>query len=304
MDTEKIKQSLIPVSKSLPPNYEALQLAAETPLQKQFDNRKGPSVNGSEQIDYHVFCPAKADGDKTRYPVVIWLHGMSQGKCFREPLRRTDIANFTAPEYQAKFGDGAYIMVPRANEDLGECATYGFWYTNTWFGDYENVQVSSQLPQLTAAIRQFLREEEANIDPARVYLVGFSAGGYMTWQTLLAMPDVFAAAVPICQALFVPTDQQLRTVAHVPMWVICGEKDGLFEKYVVPTIDKLRLTHAADLRVTILDKVLNPDYSPAESEHHSWVPVTFDMLYNDGKPYDKKYPDGFIHWLMSHRRQK
>jgi len=320
MDMEKILQSLVPVKGVFSDEQIAEMVANETPLQKQFDNRVGPSVDGSPTIDYHVFSPAKK-GDTAKYPVLIWLHGMSQGARFREPIRGTDVANFASLEFQAKFGGGAYVVVPRANEDLGMYATEGFLFTNSWLSGYDATKTAgpvpellmnaiesgrqippSQMPELAAALRQFLSEEEANVDLSRVYLAGFSAGGYMTWQTMLAMPDVFAAAVPICQAHIVPTDDALQTISNIPLWVICGEKDYLYGLSVAPTIERLTETHTADLRVTIFENVYNPDRTPAEDEHFSWVPVTFDMFYNDGKPYDEKYPKGFIDWLMSHKK--
>jgi len=317
MDVEKILRSMVPVKGSISDEHIAERVANETALQKQFDNRVGPSVNGSPTIDYHVFSPAKK-GDTTKYPVLIWLHGMSQGMCFREPVRGTDVANFASPEFQAKFGGGAYVVVPRANEDLGSYATEGFLYSHSWMSGFDTSKSSglapellsainraetpSQIPELVAAIRQFFNEEQANIDLSRVYLAGFSAGGYMTWQMMLAMPDVFAAAVPICHAYFVPTDDALQTISRIPLWVICGKKDILYEPSVAPTVAKLIETHTADLRITILENVYNPDRTSAESEHHSWVPVTYDMFYNDGKPYDEKYPEGFIDWLMSHKK--
>ena len=299
---EKVKQSLISVKDKYTEAEIAQMAANESDLQKQFDNRVGPSVNGSPQIDYHVFSPAKKS-DTTRYPVLIWLHGMSQGQCFREPLRGTDVANFASAKYQAKFGDGAYIMVPRANEDLGMYATYGFMYTNSWLAGQQENGTPNQLPELVAAIRQFFAEEEANIDFSRIYLTGFSAGGYMTWQTLFAMPDIFAAVSPVCHALYIPLEENLAAISHVPLWIICGKDDFLYEPYVKPTVEKLQALHPAELlRTTIIDTVYNPDRSDVENQHFSYIAVTYDMFYNDGAPYDEKYPEGFITWLMSHKK--
>ena len=305
MDKEKIKQSFKPVKEIVTADIAAQNLAGETKLQKLFDNRKGPSVGGSPQIDYHVFSPTKTAGAK--YPVFIWLHGMGDGSCFREPLRRWPISNFASPEYQAKFtGGGAYIVVPRANEDLGMMATGDYYfYTKSWISGEnfdDDYPPQSQVPELTAAIRQFLNEERENVDLSQVYLAGYSAGGYMTWQTILAMPDIFAAAAPICHARIVPTHEQMQTVKNIPLWVICGEKDYLYPQFVAPTIENLRKTHGADLRTTIFEDVYNPDYSLAPSQHASWVPVTNNMFYNDGKPYDQNYPEGFIAWLNQHSK--
>lgn len=314
METEKLLASMKPVKEIFDDKLVADYLANENELQKKFDNRTGPQINGRPAIDYHVFSPAKEAGQK--YPVLVWLHGMSGGRHFRAPVDSI-VTSFAKPEMQTKFGGGAYIVVPRANEDFGMCATDGFLFSNSWLvgmNTEENEAIPmekiravdngrTQLPELTAALRQFIAEEAAFIDHDRVYLAGNSAGGYMTWQTLLAMPDVFAAAAPVCHAAFVPRDEFMPRFAHMPLWVICGELDSLYKTSVEPCVEKLRAKHPADkLRVTIFDKVRNPNRMPAESEHHAWVPVANDMFYADGIPYDINYPDGFIAWLMSHTK--
>jgi predicted peptidase len=40
--------------------------------------------------------------------------------------------------------------------------------------------------------------EDFSADPDRVYLTGLSMGGYGTWYTAMARPDLFAAIAPIC----------------------------------------------------------------------------------------------------------
>lgn len=296
MDRDQIAKTLKPVKSLFTAEQVAEKVANETPLQKLFDNRTGPSVNGSPSIDYHVFSPEK-NGKK--HPVLIWLHGMAQGSCFREPVRGTDVANFASPAFQEKLGGSAYVVVPRANEDLGDYSTEIFYFTNSWLAGEGDLPGNPQIPELVGALRQFMAEEAEHIDLNRIYLAGFSAGGYMTWQTLLAMPEVFAAVAPICHARFIPSDAQLQSVSQIPMWLICGEKDFLYEPFVAPTIEKIKTTHNPEkLRITLLESVLNPDRTPAPSEHHSWVPVTFDMFYADGAVYDEKYPKGFIDWLV------
>jgi predicted peptidase len=299
MDMEALIKSMKPVAEVIPPEQGAEKTANETPLQKLFDDRVGPETEGMPAINYHVYSPPREGG---KYPVLIWLHGMGQGYCHREPVRGTAISNFASPEYQAKFGGGAYIMVPRANEDLGKVDTLArFMYSNSWIAGGEEGGTPSQLAGLVAAIKQFLEEEKEHIDPNRVYLAGFSAGGFMTWQVLLAMPEAFAAAAPICHARIVPTARQLETIEDVPLWIVCGEQDALYTPFVAPTIGALA-GHKAELRTSILDTVYNPDRTVVEHQHFSWVPVTYDMLYDDGKPYDEKYPKGFIAWLTGHKK--
>jgi len=59
-------------------------------------------------------------------------------------------------------------------------------------------------------------------DRTRLYLVGVSMGGRGVWDTVLARPELFAAAVPICAAGD-PTD--LRRIKHLPVWCFHGGAD-------------------------------------------------------------------------------
>lgn len=78
----------------------------------------------------------------------------------------------------------------------------------------------------------------------------------------------------------------------------------MYKPYVAPTVELLRRAHGTELRTTIFENVYNPDYTLAANQHTSWVPVTNDMFYNDGKPYDETYPQGFISWLNSHKNRR
>ena len=46
-------------------------------LRDQFQKGSGSEVNGYT-IDYRYYSPVKEE-DETKYPLVIWLHGMGQG---------------------------------------------------------------------------------------------------------------------------------------------------------------------------------------------------------------------------------
>ncbi len=50
------------------------------------------------------------------------------------------------------------------------------------------------------SIKRFIdnAKKEYNIDESRIYLCGLSMGGYGTWYTAMAYPELFAAIAPCC----------------------------------------------------------------------------------------------------------
>lgn len=61
------------------------------------------------------------------------------------------------------------------------------------------------------------------IDPARIYLIGFSLGGMGSWEVALDQPERFAAVVPIGGRMGSPADA--HRLKDVPVWVFNGEHD-------------------------------------------------------------------------------
>jgi predicted peptidase len=66
---------------------------------------------------------------------------------------------------------------------LPQCKKDSFWAASD-MADYA-------VAALDEAVREF------NGDPDRLYLAGFSLGGYGTWQIAAANPGKFAALVPV-----------------------------------------------------------------------------------------------------------
>ena len=60
------------------------------------------------------------------------------------------------------------------------------------------------------------------IDPDRVYLIGYSMGGFGTFAFLNDEPRMFAAAMPIAGGADVAIARNLR---RIPLWIFHGEKD-------------------------------------------------------------------------------
>lgn len=75
------------------------------------------------------------------------------------------------------------------------------------------------------ALKELLDEVETNynIDNERIYLTGYSMGGYGTWNFAILNPKKFAAIVPISGGAISP--QIALSLKDTPIWVAHGESD-------------------------------------------------------------------------------
>ena len=59
-------------------------------LRNGFVAGEGP-VEGKYSIDYSYFSPVK-ENDSTKYPLVVWLHGMGDGSEVGKPVQKSNVA--------------------------------------------------------------------------------------------------------------------------------------------------------------------------------------------------------------------
>lgn len=133
---------------------------------------------------------------KAAYPLVIYLHGGSQGGKDLSKLKTYGLPCLVAQGREFNF----IIASP-------QCPDGKFWSTETWF--------DSLYADLTTRYR---------IDPKRVYLTGISMGGYGTWSTAIAYPDRFAAIVPLCGG---GDSTQVCRIGQLPVWTFHGTADEI-----------------------------------------------------------------------------
>ena len=103
-------------------------------------------------------------------PLIIQLHGAGERG---DDLSLVDVHGFSK------------VL---ANEDINcrfimpQCPKGTFW--------------AARVESIVAFVEKVIKD--FNADPKRVYLTGLSMGGYGTWYTAMARPDLFAAIAPIC----------------------------------------------------------------------------------------------------------
>ncbi|MBO7318650.1 MAG: hypothetical protein J6V06_01335, partial [Clostridia bacterium] len=67
----------------------------------EFIYGESSEINGAI-IDYYYFSPVK-ENDRTKYPLVIWFHGMGDGKSPGAQLTASNIAAWATEDYQRRF---------------------------------------------------------------------------------------------------------------------------------------------------------------------------------------------------------
>ncbi len=142
---------------------------------------------------------------------------------------------------------------------------------------------------------------EGRVDPARVYCIGMSMGGFGTIKTVAAAPDLFAACVPICPSMNGESYPILENFPDVPAYIATSYIDHQTARhaYILRAVQKLWEKGRRDIRFTIFTPEELAEYGIGVGEnlsmkelfaqnHNSWIPV----LHNEY---------GILDWMFSHR---
>lgn len=218
---------------------------------------RGTGENG---LQYRFFTPDKAE--EAKYPLVVWLHGGGEkgDNNSAQLLANMGGVAWALPENQEKYP--CYVLAPQSP------------------GSWNGALVVDLVREIVAA--------NPDIDVERIYLAGCSMGGAGTWNTLFAAPDLFAAAIPICAALN-PTQEQLDTIADVPLWLFHASND--------PTVN---VANSRDPFAKLQAMGANAQYTEFANVnpymgHWSWIPVLNNIYISDknATPFE---------WLFNQRR--
>jgi len=254
-------------------------------------------------MEYYLYDPVAHGADPgKKYPLIVMLHGASNGMEGVMCAAYTDFVVYAGEEYQQKIG-GAYILFPKANEYVqmegDNQVILGTWMTR------DATQEGSVYTSVLAALLEDVISAH-NIDEERVVIGGTSAGGYMVWRFLAARPDLVKGAFLIAPADN-PSEEELKTYEKhgIHIWVIHGKKDEIcpFGVFTGPVRNMLEATK--NVRVSALETVRYGDKGIVRlnvrgtelGQHLPLFCVGSDMIYDDGTPYDPRYPEGFTGWL-------
>lgn len=149
--------------------------------------------------DYFVRIPPGYHAFSGKRPLLIYLHGAGEtGKDIAELKKRDPF--FWSREY-VNTADYPFITVTPVTEIHG------------WNPD--------RLKRLVMEL--ISNRDRFAIDDQRIYLTGFSMGGFGTFEAAEKYPDLFAAIAPVAGGGDVDQAERLKTM---PVWAFHGDADS------------------------------------------------------------------------------
>ncbi len=172
----------------------------------------------SSGIGYLEYLPQDYNKNSNEYPLVIFLHGIGErGTTSTDPTTLKNsvqtVANVGLAKY-VKYGQQYPFIVisPQLK------SSYGSW-------------PASYVMDVLNHVKKYLR-----VNNRRIYITGLSLGGYGTWTTLGAYPNVFAAAVPICSGGSALGKACAIAAENIPLWAFHGTSDNVVSYTVTTTM--------------------------------------------------------------------
>ncbi len=144
---------------------------------------------------YLLHLPENYEYSKNKWPLMLFLHGA--GECGDN----LEIVKKKGPTMLANKGKEFPFLLLSP-----QCPVKQYW---------ENDFLDKLL---TDIIRQY------RVDPNKIYLTGFSMGGFGTWNLAKKYPNRFAAIAPVCGGA---NPHIAEYIKHIPTWIFHGAKDRI-----------------------------------------------------------------------------
>jgi predicted peptidase len=171
---------------------------------EQLAERSSTSIKND--LNYLMYTPEGYASSEKAYPLVVWLHGGDQGGSDIEKVRSSGIPKLIEDGKTFPF----LVFSPQnPSEELL----------------YPIEKVEAALDEVMSKYR---------VDRSRVYVMGFSRGGFGTWAMAEQFPEKFAAVVPIAGGG--NRHYLSRTNEKAAFWVFHGTNDD-----VIPLSDSVVL---------------------------------------------------------------
>ncbi|BAV07089.1 Prolyl oligopeptidase family protein [Filimonas lacunae] len=162
-------------------------------------------------LHYRLLTPVDVAANN-KYPLIITLHNSSRigddNEKQLEPMARIWLRDDIRWKYKA------YVLAPQFTTRSSNYQEDSLRHTL--------VSIPSSDVWLLLALIKQVQEEYKDIDPARIYLVGYSMGGSTAQNLMSLAPELFAAMVSVAA---VPDFSNIAAVSTKPVWLIHGQKD-------------------------------------------------------------------------------
>ena len=173
----------------------------------------------------------------SKMPIIIQLHGAGERGDGGESLSLVDVHGFSKVIKDREFP--CIFIMP-------QCPIKSFW--------------AARVESIVSFTEQLIKEFDAA--PDRIYLTGLSMGGYGTWYTAMARPDLFAAIVPVCGGGMAWN----ASVLKMPIWAFHGACDPVVSPNQSDEMVSALKSAGADVTYSRIDGVGHDVWNHAYNE--------------------------------------
>lgn len=181
--------------------------------------------------------------------LIVQLHGAGERGSGESELDKVMVQGFTKVINDDNFNDCILVMP--------QCPSDTFWVA----------KIESLKKFIDGIVNRY------SVDTGRIYLCGLSMGGYGTWYTAMAYPDLFAAIAPCCGGGMAWN----AGVLNMPVWAFHGKVDSVVSvNHTIEMIEKLKNKNE-NLKYSLYDGV----------DHNSW---------------DRAFSQELLEWMLSQHK--
>ena len=216
-------------------------------------------AENGKTIPYRLYLPEKLDPSK-KYPLVLFFHGAGERGTNNTSQLRWGLKPLYT--YLKSHHVEAIVLAP-------QCPTQQQWVDTPW-SEPSHTMPEQPTEALSLSI-ELLKStiEKLPVDTNRIYVTGLSMGGFGAWDIVQRLPEMFAAAMPVCGG---GDTAQARQFKNVPVWAFHGSKDTV----VMPkrSRDMVKAINAAGGHAKLTEFPVGHDsWKPAyrEKEHWDWL---------------------------------
>lgn len=194
-----------------------LKVSGASEVDKAYNEQTLFFTNSSgTTLEYYLTVPAGYDGKET-LPLVLFMHG------FGGDTDRSGYRYFRDKVFKNNYN--CILLAPIADRSKGQ-----HWRDRDAMGDVGATAIYNQddltpTPALLAA-RDLLKKVKStyNVDSSRIYAIGYSMGGFGTYELATRYPELFSAIAPICGGCD-PT--KASVIKDLPIWSFHGTADAV-----------------------------------------------------------------------------
>ena len=213
--------------------------ATDQPVVEYIEAHLSKNIIKRAEIDYRVYLPDGYEAADKTWPLVLWLHG-DGGQASRGGWE--EILSYGPPAMIHEEKSFPFVLlVPQ------------LWGEVHWDPDSLHTLLQENI-------------QKYDIDQSRVYLMGYSRGGFGAWELACSYPGAFAAVVPISARPMTAIER----VRDMGVWIFHGELDTGVPLGGAQNMYQELTSLKADVRLTVFPGVAHNAVDPAMDTEQLW----------------------------------